>query len=343
MRLNLKLPLTIIMLALFLNITVEATLPTVTGPQQEALETSQLELSLSTDKEVYGFGSLVQIFGNLTLDGSPVEDGLVGVQVNDPVGYLLATRTLDTGTIPSDNWVIEILQVATVDSQGNPKDTFKIGQTAYIEVTMKNNLDFSRDGWITATVLDADLIPIAVPRSEGSIPPGTSKRTFSLPLSTGITLGQATIYANIYTKQPADKGMPYCPEKTSTFTITSSTQSTSNQLSPPQTTSTYGSYSFTFRIYKNYARKGNYTVSATSQYQIINLTANTTKFEVILEGDVNGDDTVDIFDLVIVGLALGSEPSDPNWDPRADINGDDLVDIFDLVIVGLDIGKTVRK
>lgn len=57
-------------------------------------------------------------------------------------------------------------------------------------------------------------------------------------------------------------------------------------------------------------------------------------------GDINGDDKVDIFDVVIVAVAFGSRIGDPYWDSRADINGDGLVDIFDMVIVALHFGES---
>ncbi len=59
-----------------------------------------------------------------------------------------------------------------------------------------------------------------------------------------------------------------------------------------------------------------------------------------LQGDINGDSTVDIFDCVIVALAFSSTPSDPNWSPSADINDDGLIDIFDIVVVALHFGET---
>jgi len=56
-------------------------------------------------------------------------------------------------------------------------------------------------------------------------------------------------------------------------------------------------------------------------------------------GDINGDGTVDIFDVVILAAAFGSRLGDPNWDSRADLNGDNDVDIFDAVILALNFGK----
>lgn len=60
-----------------------------------------------------------------------------------------------------------------------------------------------------------------------------------------------------------------------------------------------------------------------------------------LRGDVNNDDKVDIFDLVIVGKAFGSQPGDSNWNPDADLNNDGAINIFDLAIVGKNFGKSM--
>ena len=54
-------------------------------------------------------------------------------------------------------------------------------------------------------------------------------------------------------------------------------------------------------------------------------------------GDVNGDDIVNIFDLVIVSQNFGQTPP---TNPAADVNGDSIVNIFDLVIVSSNFGQT---
>ncbi len=54
----------------------------------------------------------------------------------------------------------------------------------------------------------------------------------------------------------------------------------------------------------------------------------------LLGGDCNGDGIVDVFDMVVVGMAYEATPASPHWNPAADINGDNVVDIMDLVIIG---------
>lgn len=49
-------------------------------------------------------------------------------------------------------------------------------------------------------------------------------------------------------------------------------------------------------------------------------------------GDVNGDGVIDILDIVLITLAYGSHPGDPNWNPDADIAAPwNFIDILDLV------------
>ena len=56
-----------------------------------------------------------------------------------------------------------------------------------------------------------------------------------------------------------------------------------------------------------------------------------------LAGDINGDEIVDITDLVLVGSNFGvTNPEDP----RLDINGDGVINIFDLVLLSNDFGQS---
>jgi len=52
------------------------------------------------------------------------------------------------------------------------------------------------------------------------------------------------------------------------------------------------------------------------------------------------DGVVDLFDVVLIAIALDSEPRDPNWNIAADLNNDDVFDIFDVVLLAQNFGKT---
>jgi len=56
------------------------------------------------------------------------------------------------------------------------------------------------------------------------------------------------------------------------------------------------------------------------------------------KGNLNGDNAVDIFDVVIWAHAFGSRPGDPNWNSTADIVADLVIDIYDGVVVGNNFG-----
>lgn len=59
-----------------------------------------------------------------------------------------------------------------------------------------------------------------------------------------------------------------------------------------------------------------------------------------MQGDLNGDGVVDVFDLSKVGMAYGTFEGMPGYDVEADINQDGLVDARDLAIVSANYGNT---
>jgi len=62
---------------------------------------------------------------------------------------------------------------------------------------------------------------------------------------------------------------------------------------------------------------------------------------VMMKGDVNGDKTVDIYDIVIAADAYGSHPGDPHWNPLADLAPQwGIINIYDLVTCAYHYGET---
>lgn len=59
-----------------------------------------------------------------------------------------------------------------------------------------------------------------------------------------------------------------------------------------------------------------------------------------IPGDINGDQTVNNADLILLQQAYGAVPASPNWKPNADLNKDSKIDASDLQILGKNYGKT---
>lgn len=53
----------------------------------------------------------------------------------------------------------------------------------------------------------------------------------------------------------------------------------------------------------------------------------------LANGDVNGDNAINLADLTAVSAAWRSTPGSKNWNPNADLNGDGVVNLEDWMIV----------
>jgi len=60
----------------------------------------------------------------------------------------------------------------------------------------------------------------------------------------------------------------------------------------------------------------------------------------VLQGDVNCDARVDIYDAVILVGLYNSVPTSMNWNANADINGDNIVDVYDAMLLASNYGNT---
>lgn len=299
-------------------------------------------LVAETDKSVYGVNSTVSIAGNLTLDGSPVPNGLVAVQISVPDSAIIY-RALNTGTNPPGPWRVYIIDTFISNAVGNPVTNVYRGAEYLVWVRYNNSQTYPIKALITFTIFDSDSNPLYT----YAPPPTYVQPGQSSPFVTAVSwiipedaeLGAAMICANAYTDYPKNYGTPHCPEQSNSFNIMSvGGMSFSSQAGEASLQAT-GNFNTSFHIKQFGGRLGNYTMY-TSSFMIVNLTAfigfDTVTFQVILDGDLNHDNWVDIFDIVTIAVAFGSTPP---TDPRADTNNDGTVDIFDLVYVALHYGE----
>jgi hypothetical protein len=64
-----------------------------------------------------------------------------------------------------------------------------------------------------------------------------------------------------------------------------------------------------------------------------------TDFKVTIIGDINGDQTVNILDAVVIALAWDGDPGKTQWNIKADLNHDNTIDIYDGVRIGAHWGE----
>jgi hypothetical protein len=53
----------------------------------------------------------------------------------------------------------------------------------------------------------------------------------------------------------------------------------------------------------------------------------------LYNGDVNGDNVVNLVDFSLLSSAFRAVPGDPHWNPDADLNGDNVVNLLDFAIL----------
>lgn len=292
-----------------------------------------VDIGMETDKQIYNVGDPVRISGNVTADGVPVNDALVAIEILSPYGSSYVIRTVKTGEIPSGYWKVQILNLYTCDSVGNPKTLFNKGAMAYVFISIKSN-----DTYLTHHVKVAlytqysDNSPlIAYYPFEIDVEPGHEIQNIaSLPIPTNAQSGEAVIFVSLFSDTPANAGTAYCPEKTASFYIASTTPPAQPQLQY---------FNITFKMPKKDVKLGNYMIYARSMYQN-SLATEIKSFEVILVGDVVKDGKIDMRDIGAVCNLYGTKEGDPNWNPAADVTNDKKVDMRDIGIVCHNYGKT---
>jgi len=321
----------------FLTLTLTLMLLVVTLIQNSYSELG-LTLTVTTDKQTYNVGEIVQITGNLTLNGSPVENGLISLEIDDRTGTSLIYRTLDTGTLQADQWKIEILNAYMGDSEGNPLSSIHVGQKCYVWVWYQNNWDEPIYTVLTFTIYDSEDVPLSTAiLAILSVAPGGPYfvyNTWTVPDEAALGMGK--IYASAFLDITKNSGTPHCPEKSSNFTITSSSLAFSGTATQFQTQE--GTFYTSLRLSKTNSLLGSHIIYTASLYEG-QLALDTATFGVTLIGDINGDKKVNILDAIKLSAAFGSQEGDSNWNPKADLNDDKKVNILDAIILSVNFGN----
>jgi len=290
-----------------------------------------LDITVKTDKQQYYAKDTVHIYGNLTLDEVLVTDGLVGLQIQTSQDRLLTIRTLSTGKPPPETPYVFIEYVAPCDPNGNPIFTFKRGALAYFKISIVNLDVEPREALMTINIYYCDNTPFGFASIQTTIS-AQSNPTYiiSIPIPVDAMIGTATAYANAYTDWPKLLGTPYCSEVNATFQITEATSLTKQaaQTLPPtiQQTSEISNYNTTLRLAKNVPPGNNYTIYVTSRY-LGESTFKSVTFQVLILGDIDGDNDIDYWDAYLFRQAYIYE-----YNPKADLDFNGVIDYRDASI-----------
>lgn len=208
-----------------------------------------LDITVQTDKDSYLKREKVNITGNVTYQGVPVEDGLVGVQIESPLRTILL-RSLNLNESQTPQSTIEIVTVYPADEYGNPKWSTERGKYLWFKMTIKNNGLTTRTVYVSILVTDAHLIPLDMDMAAINVPAGETVNFMPrMYIPWWATVGKALIYSNVYDGWPKDGGRPLCPEKSSNFDIIESIYSDPSPSPITESASTEnGTYNVTFRL-----------------------------------------------------------------------------------------------
>jgi PKD repeat protein len=225
-----------------------------------------LKATVATDSSNYLLRDPVNIYGNVTYNDQPVQEGLVAVQVDDPVKKL-SIRTIPAKSIPSENWSVTVVSILPCDSSGNPKTSFKRGSWAYFIITVRNNQITPRPVLTTLNIYDNSSIPIRLFYLQQTMQPQTTESFMATVwIDEWATTGTAVAYANVYDDWPRSGGYPYSPEKQATFEITKIDESAYGQSSLQSIEEVTSTYQTMLRLSPD-TPLGSYLIFVTASYR----------------------------------------------------------------------------
>ena len=226
-------------------------------------------ITLSTDKQYYYLRHKVTVHGNLTQNGSPVPDGLVALQVNNPSDDPIVFRTLSTGTALPEEETVRITDVTPCGAPQDyiPRNNFELGDALYVNVTGRNDDTSSHSVTLVVIAYDGNENPLAHTKTTIPVAAGHPFLWFTpeIYIPEWAYVGNATVYVNVYSNFPENGGYPYSPEASATFQITSSLGVLPTYPAGQETPQINGSYSTAFRISPE-PEIGEYMVYASSKY-----------------------------------------------------------------------------
>jgi hypothetical protein len=245
---------------------------------------------------------------------------------------------------------IEISQFFPCDSSGDPKYSFRVGLSVNVgfKFTISNKQPSPRYVVAILTIIYSNNVPCELKSFKvfnGTLEPreNLTRTKWPVPL-TSPPLGTTKAYLNVLTDRPKDNGFALCPEKSTTFTISSTALSEVQDLGTQEQIlgSTPGTFTLSFKVNPFGGVLGNYTIYADA-FVFPNFAAADASFKTYLLGDVTStvegvkDGKCDMKDISGVAKRFGlNVPPAPLW---CDVIIDGRIDMKDISAVAKDFGK----
>jgi uncharacterized protein YfaS (alpha-2-macroglobulin family) len=255
-----------------------------------------LMVNVQTDKPSYYSGEDINVYGLVLLNGVPLENATVAIEIRDPAATPIVVQSVQTNSSGAYQTMFRLSQEASAGE-------YSIFITcAYGGETANSNGSFQ--------LKKTALLAVAIM---------TGKESYTVEENVTIT-GDVTLN-NIKLPQALVALEVQDPNAIPVIVRVLETDS-------------QGEYALTFPISPTSAL-GMYTAFASTTYNESTAAAETS-FALqpsMSSADINQDGTVNILDLAIVARAWGSYPGHPHWDPRCDVNGDSKINIIDITLV----------
>jgi hypothetical protein len=101
---------------------------------------------------------------------------------------------------------------------------------------------------------------------------------------------------------------------------------------------TWNTSETTQTLYTNYSIKAQASI-VTNETETTNNLFVDGPVKVVIRGDSNGDQVVNILDIMAIANAFGSTPESPRWSILGDLNGDGRVTVNDLILMARSFGQ----
>jgi hypothetical protein len=286
---------------------------------------SYVTVSVNANPSYYRLQDAV-ITGILAQDGSPVSNGLVGLQISVPDGNILTMRTVNTGSNPTSS-VATIQSVHLSDSVGNPISGAPRGTIPNFQVTVTNNAYQAQNMMVTLSVYDNKNSPIGFASNTAVFQARETRQIIvTIPIPSTAYSGMSRVFANAYSNELGLGGAPYSSELSSTFGIDNL-----NGSPPPDTPAgSQGNYQLGITFPIN-APLGTHTILASSNYNGLQGSSSATT-SIYQRGDFNSNGVVNAGDVTIFIIAYNNFWNNLPFNPVCDMNQDSRIDANDVTL-----------